>query len=70
MPSIFESLNADEVSWSIHFMDWIDTIFVYPADTNINHFVLDDNYHKLYKKMADGNLDTFTYLIPRGLDLP
>jgi hypothetical protein len=48
MPSIFESLNADEVSWSIHFMDWIDTIFVYPADTNIEHFVLDENYHKLY----------------------
>lgn len=51
MPSIFESLNADNVSWSIHFMDWIDTIFVYPADTNINHFSLDDNFHKLYKKM-------------------
>lgn len=51
MPSIFEGLNKDKVSWSIHFMDWIETIFIFPADTNINHFVLDDNFNKLYKKM-------------------
>jgi hypothetical protein len=57
------------MSWSVHFMDWIDPIFVYPTDTNIEHFVLDENYNKLYQKMQDGNLDTFTYLIPRGLDL-
>jgi hypothetical protein len=50
-------------------VDWIDPIFVYPTDTNIEHFVLDENYNKLYQKMQDGNLDTFTYLIPRGLDL-
>jgi hypothetical protein len=70
MPTIFDSLEADNLTWSIHFTDWCDAAFIYPLDTKVKHFIFDYTFDKFLKKAAKGNLDTFTYLIPRSYDLP
>jgi hypothetical protein len=50
--------------------DWCDAAFVYPLDTKLEHFVFDYTFDKFLNKVKNGNLDTFTYLIPRSYEIP
>lgn len=50
-------------------MDWNEVLTVYPVDTYLDHYVMDLDFNHLYKKMHTQTLDTFTYLIPRELEL-
>jgi phospholipase C len=70
MGSIFDNLEAEGFTWGIHFMDWCDPAYIYPTVTHVRHFHWDDHYKKLYKKMQDGTLDQFTYLVAREAEIP
>jgi len=41
MSSIFESLEKDDYSWSVHFMDWNDALFVSSVLKYPSHNILD-----------------------------
>jgi hypothetical protein len=50
--------------------DWNEALFITPLDTHLDNFIFDYSFKKLYKKMHAGDLDTFTYLVPRQIDIP
>lgn len=52
-------------SWSIHWSDWCEAMGISPLNRKVDRFVYDLDYEKFYKKLEDGTLDDYTYIVPR-----
>ncbi len=49
-------------------MDWNEALAITPLNTNFSKFVIDEGFEFFYKKLKKHDLDSYTYLITKGLN--
>ena len=71
VPTIYDLLIKENISTAMHYMDWAEAMGISPLNKNTSFFVKDQDLKKFYKKLEDGTLERYTFLVPReSFDLP
>ena len=59
------SIQDDGYSFSIHYMDWCEAMAIEPLAQQKDKYIHDQDFILFIEKLHTGNLDTYTYLVPR-----
>lgn len=63
--TIYENLEAEGYSTKIYWQDWNEAFAITPLNKDFNKFEYDIQFEKFFKKLEEGTLEDYTFLIPR-----
>jgi phospholipase C len=63
--SIYDLLDAANVSWAIHFHDFTTAHGIYPTNTHAANFVQDVGFARFLQQVATGTQPAYTFLVPQ-----
>lgn len=63
--TIYESLEEEGYTWSLHWMDWSEAFAIYPFNRKFDNIIYDEDMSIFFDKLKNGNLDNYTFLTPR-----
>jgi phospholipase C len=62
--SIYESFEASNLDWALHYHDFTTTHMISPLNTKTDKLKQDFGFESFYSELAEGKLNNYTFLVP------